>query len=78
VIAQPEVNYLKYVLPEKGVSASPDKVKAVRDYPISKSVKEVRAFLGLASFYRRLAQELANSETAHGVDKKEPTVFLES
>jgi hypothetical protein len=48
VIAQPHVNYLGYVLSEKGVSASPDKVKAVRDYPTSKNVKDVCAFLGLA------------------------------
>ena len=54
VIAQPQVNYVGYVLSEKRVSASPDKVKAVRDYPTPKNVKDVRAFLGLASFYRRL------------------------
>jgi len=48
MIAQPQVNYLEYVLSEKGVSASPDKEKAVRDYPTPKNVEEVRAFLGLA------------------------------
>ena len=61
VIAQPQVNYLGYVLSEKGVSASPDKVKAVRDYPPPKNVKDVRAFLGLASFYRRLVQDFATT-----------------
>jgi hypothetical protein len=34
-------------------------VKAVRQYPSPKSVKEVRAFLGLASFYRRLVPNFA-------------------
>jgi hypothetical protein len=48
MIAQPQVNYLEYVLSEKGVSASPNKEKAVRDYPTPKNVEEVRAFLGLA------------------------------
>jgi len=47
------------VLSEKGVSTSPDKVKAVRDYPTSKNVKDIRAFLGLASFYGRLVQDFA-------------------
>jgi hypothetical protein len=57
--AQPEVQNLGYVLSEKGISASPDKVKAVRNYPKPKNVKDVRAFLGLASFYRRLVPDFA-------------------
>jgi hypothetical protein len=42
------------VLTEAGVSESPEKVKAEENYPVPKSVKDFRAFLGLASFYRRL------------------------
>jgi len=30
------------------------KVKAVRQYPVPKNTKDVRSFLGLALFYRRL------------------------
>jgi hypothetical protein len=58
-IAQPEVRYLGYVLSEKGVSSSPDKVTAVRQYPVPKNVKDVRVFLRLASFYRRLVPNFA-------------------
>jgi len=60
-IAQPQVNYLGYVLSDNGVSASADKVKAVKNYPTPRSPKEVRAFLGLASFYRRLVPNFAES-----------------
>jgi hypothetical protein len=56
-IAQPRVNYLGYVLSQDGVSASANKVKAVKNYPTPKNVRDVRAFLGLASFYRRLVTE---------------------
>jgi len=59
VFAQPEVQYLGFVLSDKGVSASTDKMKAVREYPTPKNVKEVRAFLGLASFYRKLVPNFA-------------------
>ena len=52
VFAQSTVQYLGFVLSENGVSASTDKVKAVREYPTPTNVKEVRAFLGLCSFYR--------------------------
>jgi len=57
--AQPQVNYLGYVVSRDGVTASSDKVKAVRQYPVPRNVKEVRSFLGLASFYRRLVPKFA-------------------
>ena len=59
VFAQPQVNYLGFVLSEQGVAASPDKIKAVKNYPLPKNVKDVRAFLGLASFYRKLVDNFA-------------------
>jgi len=54
VFVQPEVQYLESVLSEDRISASADKVIAVRDYPAPRNVKHVQAFLGLALFYRRL------------------------
>jgi len=57
--AQPKVQYLGFVPSENGVSASTDKMKAVRKYPTPTNVREVRAFLGLASFYRRLVPNFA-------------------
>jgi hypothetical protein len=57
--ALPQVNYLSYVALRDGVTASLEKVRAVRKYPVPKNVKEVRSFLGLASFYRRLVPRFA-------------------
>jgi len=59
-IAQPEVKYLGSVLSE-GVSASSYKVDAVNNYPTPRNSKDVRAFLGLASFYRRLVQKFVEA-----------------
>lgn len=53
------MQYLGYVLSENGVSASTDKVKAIKQYPTPKSARDVRSFLGLASFYRRLVPDFA-------------------
>jgi hypothetical protein len=53
----------------KGISASPDNVKAVRDYPTPRNVKDVRTFLGLTLFYRGLVPSFAEEvKTIEGVD----------
>jgi hypothetical protein len=59
--AKSQVQYLGFILSENGVAASADKVKAMRDYPTPKNAKDVRAFLGLASFYRRLVSKFAEA-----------------
>jgi hypothetical protein len=59
VFAQPQVEYLGYVVSRDGISASTDKVQAVRKYPTPKDAKEVRSFLGLATFYHRLVPKFA-------------------
>jgi len=52
VFAKDTVTYLGFELSYRGIVASPDKLKAVQNFPIPRSVKDVRSFLGLASFYR--------------------------
>jgi hypothetical protein len=59
--AKSKVQYLGFILSENGVAASADKVKAMIQYSTPKNAKDVRAFLGLASFYRRLVQKFAEA-----------------
>ena len=48
-----QVEYLGFDISCDGVKASPDKVKAVLEWPQPETIRDVRSFLGLASFYRR-------------------------
>ena len=52
-LLQQEVKYLGYKISESGVETDPAKIRVVKDWPRPKTVKELRSFLGFASFYRR-------------------------
>jgi len=50
VFAQAQVQYLGYVVSRDGITASPDKLDALRRYPVPTNATDIRAFLELASF----------------------------
>ena len=50
---QETVKYLGHVVSERGIATDPDKVRAIKNWPTPTSVKDVRSFVGLASYYRR-------------------------
>ena len=50
------ISFLGHVVSAEGVSMEQDKVRAVREWPTPKSVKEIRSFLGLAGYYRKFVQ----------------------
>lgn len=53
------VKYLGHVVSQEGVSCDPEKLEAIRDWAIPRSVKEVRAMLGTASYYRKYIKNFA-------------------
>ena len=57
--AQTSIEYLGHTLSPEGVRPNSNKVKAVLEYPRPTSVKEVKSFIGLVSYYRRHLKDLA-------------------
>ncbi|XP_064215678.1 retrovirus-related Pol polyprotein from transposon 297 [Tribolium castaneum] len=50
---QKEVKFLGHILTINGIKADPEKVSAIRNFPVPQKTKHVRAFLGLCNFYRK-------------------------
>ncbi|CAD6985563.1 unnamed protein product, partial [Tilletia controversa] len=48
---------LGFILSTTGLAADPAKLDTIRDWPVPRSVTDVRAFLGHAGFYRRFVDD---------------------
>ena len=51
---QLETNYLGFVIGEEGIKPDEKKIEAIKSLPVPTCVREVRSFIGMCSYYRRL------------------------
>ena len=56
---QKEVAYLGHLITPDGVKPNPQKIEAIKKYPIPRTQKEIKAFLGLLGYYRRFIKDFA-------------------
>jgi hypothetical protein len=54
-----ETPFLGHIITTNGIKPDPDKIKAVQQFPIPKTVKEIKSFLGLLGYYRKFIPQLA-------------------
>ena len=48
-----QVQYLGHIVSDKGVQTDPDKIFALKKWPVPSNIRELRSFLGFAGYYRR-------------------------
>jgi hypothetical protein len=54
-----EIEFLGLIISEKGIRMDPHKVKAITDWPIPMTKRELQQFLGFVNFYRRFVKGFA-------------------
>lgn len=57
---QDSVTYLGYIINKKGITKSPEKVKAIVDAPLPENVTQLKSFLGLINYYHKFIPSLPN------------------
>lgn len=73
-LMQKSLKFLGHVLSVEGIKTDEDKVKAVNDFPVPKSLKEVQRFLGMAGWYQRFIPKFSEKVASlHALKKKGAT-----
>lgn len=57
---QTSAKFLGHIVSENGIQTDPDKISAIKNGRTPTKPREVKRFLGLASYYRRFVQGFAN------------------
>ena len=45
---KPEINYLGHIISSHGLKSDPDKLKAVKEFPVPKNQKNIKQFFGFS------------------------------
>ena len=51
-----EVEYLSHIVSHKGVKVDPNKIKAIKEWKVPTTIKQLQVFLGLTGYYRKFVK----------------------
>lgn len=60
------MSFLGHVVSENAISTDPSKLESIKNWPVPKTVKDIRSFLGSCSCYRKFVPKFADiARTLH-------------
>jgi len=66
-----KISFLGHMVSAQGIDPQEEKIKSIQDWPVPKCVRDVRAFFGLASYYRKFVKNFAGiAEPLSALTKK--------
>lgn len=54
-----ELYYLGHMITQNGVKPDPNKIAVIKAYPIPRTAKEIKSFMGLIGYYRRFIRDFS-------------------
>ena len=60
VLSKSPIDFFGHLISADGIEPQPDKLDAIRNWPTPHCLRDVRAFYGLASYYRKFVKDFAS------------------
>ncbi|KAL6728867.1 hypothetical protein Aduo_010600 [Ancylostoma duodenale] len=74
--AREGIKFLGFILSKDGIKPNPEKTKAIDEYPTPKNTTDIKAFLGMCSFFRRFVHNFASIASPLTALTKKDTPFI--
>ena len=72
-----KVSFLGHNLSEEGILPDPDNVAKILNWPVPKTLRDVRGILGLGSYYHHFMRNFSESAATYRVDKERQTIQVD-
>ena len=70
-LMQKQVSFLGYQVSQSGVATDPQKIAAIRDWPVPSNLRQCRAFVGICQYYRKFVPNFSEiAAPLHALTKK--------
>lgn len=69
-----EMEFLGHIISPERIRPNPNKIKAIDNFPIPKTEKEIKQFLGLAGFYRKFIKDFSKTAKITNILKQSKVI----